>query len=153
MEDAELSVRIAQALAQAWLFHQSPSFADYAKQTFGCDSLQLVKCDGIYIGEAEGGDATAGSIGGLIKHWWFIDDQGLTPVVSAKLPRFRDAPGNLRSQFYLTPVIKFLRQEGIVAIGEAFGPDMHCRKVGEIVVINDSVTIHGLRVIWSNSTI
>jgi hypothetical protein len=153
VEDDVIPQRIAQVLAQAWSFHQTPGFADYAKRTFGCDIQQLVKCDGIYLAEAEVGDATTGSIGGLVKQWWLVDDRGTTPISCAKLPSHRDAPENLRSQFYIFPVIKFLRQADAIVIGEAFGPEMHCRKVGQVVFANGTVTIAHVRVIWSSNSI
>lgn len=153
MDDAQLTLAIVRVLAQAWQFHQSPAFADYAKQTFGCLPQESVKCDGIYIGEAEAGDATVGAIGGLIKQWWLVDDRGITPVPFAQLPRNRDEPENLRSQFYLTPVIKFLTQGDAIAIGEAYGPEMHCRKVGKVVLLRDQVAFQELLVVWSSNTI
>lgn len=153
MENDVICQQITQVLAQAWPFHQTPGFAEYAKQTFGCEIQQLVKCDGIYLAEAEVGNAVAGSIGGSIKQWWCVDDRGTTPVSYAKLPRHQDAPENLRSQFYIFPVIKFFCQADIIAIGEAFGPEMHCRKVGKVVLANSTVMIDQVRVIWSSNSI
>ena len=153
MDDVVIAQRITQLLAQAWPFHQTPGFADYAKQTFGCEIQQPLKCDGFYLAEAAIGDAAAGSIGGLIKQWWLVDDRGTTPISCAKLPRHRDAPENLRSQFYIFPVIKFFRQADVISIGEAFGPEMHCRKVGKLVFANSTVTVDHVRVIWSSNSI
>lgn len=153
MEDADFSEQIARILARIWVLHQLPAFAEYAKQTFGCEIQYLVKWDGIYIAEAECGDAPVGNIGGMIKQWWYVNDQGIFQIPRANLPRHRDAPESLRSQFYVTPVIKFLKQGHCIAIGEALGPDMHCRKVGKLAFANEIVAVAELRVIWSSNTI
>ena len=140
-------------MAEAWPFHQTPGFADYAWQTFGCEIEHVQKFDGIYLAEAEIGDASAGIIGGLIKRWWLVDDRGTTPTCSVKLPHDWDAPKNLRFKCYIFPVIKFLHQANDIAIGEAFGPEMRCRKVGKVVLANSIVTLDQVRLLWSSKSI
>ena len=150
MSRQSASLLIAQTLAKAWEFHQSPSFVDYAKEAFGCSIDKPVKCDEIYIGEAEEGDARAGMIGSMIKQWWIVNDSGLIATEFANLPFWRDDPENLRLSFYLKPVIKFFFEGENITIGEAYGPEMRCRKIGTVSFMDDSVKFLDLKVEWNS---
>ena len=135
------------------MLHQSPAFAEYAKQTFGVTIQEPVKSDRIVIAELKNGDAGTGAIGGDVAHWWVVDDLGTRLVHWPKLPRDQDSPDNRRGQVYLIPLIKFLRQGELIAIGEAFGPELICRKVGNIAIQNGIASLHNMRVLWNIQSI
>jgi hypothetical protein len=152
MDAAELSNAVARRLA--WIFprHRDVAFLDYLANTYSLRVTESPQFDALCLVEAENGDVETGAIGGIVKRWWLADQTGFRTVAWCGLPRFvddfDDADRTGRT-FYRFPLVKFLRAGMQITFGEAFGPDLACRKVGRIQQTNGGVAIVYVRLVWT----
>lgn len=151
MEKSTASDEIAVLLSGTWEIHRTPKFTEHLQTTFGDIKPIPANFDCIYIAQAAEGDVTDGIIGGMITQWWRVDDSGLERISNPDLPRFPNEPENLRSCFYIKPVVKFFVQDRRITIGEAFGPNLRCRKVGVLCNGPDHLDLNDVKVKWVSS--
>lgn len=146
--------QIVQKLAEYWPQHKAARFLDYLKDTFGTRPLASPHFDCIYIAQAEDGDATKGWIGGSIKQWWIVDDNGTLPISNPELPILLHEPENLRFGFFPKPVLKFFFEHERITIGESFGPDYICRKTARLTLSKNGITeLMGCHIIWNSASL
>lgn len=143
--------QILRTLSDYWRLHKTAFFLSYLMDTFGVTPQEYPRFDCLYIAEAEDGDLAQGWIGGLIKRWWIVDDNGTRPTSRPHLPILLDEPDNLRADFYPKPVIKFYFADDRITFGESFGPSYVCRKTAKLVFNNDGTTTFGdSHTIWTS---
>lgn len=154
MDRISTAAQILRRLTDYWNLHKTVDFLGYLTVTFGIVPVATPQFDCIYIAEAEDGDPTQAWIGGLIKQWWVIDDNGMRPIVNPDLPVLPDEPENLRSGFYPKPVIKYYFSNDRITLGESFSPTYICRKTARIVFDKDRVIdFVDCHVVWTSASL
>src|SRR5438270_11243288 len=106
---------IARELGSLWALHQTPAFERYVAEAYGVASPAPPHFRCLYIGECAEGDFTTGPKGGLVKHWWQVDDQGLKEIERPKLDWDSNGP------YYPTPEILFYVAGHQISIAETLG--------------------------------
>ena len=140
MDPNMLSAKIAQELSAVWELYKTGKLLRYLESTFGIKEEQSPTFRCIYIAETEAGDMIAGPSGGLIKHFWQVDDKGIDEI---RVPQMDWAD----SPFYATPRILFYIDGDRVAINELYGPRKMYRKRGKLAIKNLAVSIVSIEVI------
>jgi hypothetical protein len=141
MQTEQLSTAIAHELASLWGLHQSPAFDRYLQDAYGVtiSSRPAFRC--VYIGETEDGDFDTGPKGGLVKHWWQVDSEGLREIDRPKLDWDTD------ETFYPTPELLFFAREGLITTVESLGRRMRRWVRGKIQLRDNTVSITELEVL------
>ncbi|MBI5365817.1 MAG: hypothetical protein HZA54_02170 [Planctomycetes bacterium] len=143
--ETAVALHLARKLALMWRVHRSQHFAERMARTYRLSVDALPRFDGIYIAQAEYGDAARGEIGSVLRRLWVVDDAGLRPAA--------DGPRDFatRGLFYVAPVLKFFGEGDLVTLGERWGPDIGGRWIGRVAVCVDRLHFIGLRTSWTRS--
>jgi hypothetical protein len=141
MSKTDHSRCIAEALSSLWNEAKTMDFLSYIRQVYGEDMNQLPRFRCLYIAETEDGDFAKGPMGGLVKVWGMVDDQGLREIRSPKI----DWDGN--SSFFPTPRLLFYWQDDRITISERLGRRLASRKRGRLKFAQDRVQLTELRML------
>lgn len=145
MKSLDLSFQIARTLSAQWSVFRGPDFHQYVISNYQIQPRATPAFECLYIAETETGDVERGYLGGVIRHWWKVDDQALQGVQSAVLDEKQE------DVFDRRPIIKFYYVHNTILIGERLGPDLVCRKVGLIGRSEKGVDILLPRIMWSST--
>src|SRR5262245_15855404 len=101
MSPAMIAECVARDLSKLWQFHRTQEFLNYVETTYQVTVSALPTFHRIYLAEADNGDIESGSIGGIINHWWVVDDDGFRTVKRPELP------AEEATMFDSRPILKF----------------------------------------------
>jgi hypothetical protein len=139
MNSDVLSAQIAKELSSLWDVQKAKQFLHYLETTFGVNEKHEPIFQCFYIGETEDGDLKSGPSGAIIKHWWQVNDSGITEI---KIPKM-DWDG---SPFYATPKMLFFVEGDSIAIVEIYGQKNRYWKRGKIAIIDSLPKIISIEV-------
>jgi hypothetical protein len=140
--------QIAIELSQIWYYQKSPEFGAYIENTYGHKTNVIGPFSCLLIAEAECGDAFNGMIGGIIRRWWVMSDAGLSSLNDVSLLSQINSLLNADQSLYTHPIVKFYYEGDVITIGEDYGPEFVCRKVGKIKQVGDHIAINDLKIVW-----
>jgi hypothetical protein len=135
----------AQLLSTLWQRHKQMQFVDYLLDTCGCKASSPLNFQCIYIAELDSGDFDKGFVGGLVQHWWKIDDSGLRSISAPSFSSNNDSEQDL----FVTPLILFFQEGGLILISEKWGPLICCMKRGKLREGSGQLMIEDITVLWN----
>lgn len=155
MSESEISDRVAGLLAQVWRNHQQPMFQMYLSTCFCTSASIRPSFLGICIAEFMNGDVNRGDI----ETWhtirsWLVDPQGFRLLEWNQLPEWINDHNDARSEsrdFYKYPLVRFFRSGDLITFGEAYGPELACRKRGRFYWDCDELSILDVEVLWRSA--
>lgn len=145
MDDEFSPDRIALLLSEMWTLHKSEGFATYLAEIFGKSVAVNMHFDCIYISQAEEGDILNAILRSAAK-WWQVDNSGFKNIERPDLSK-PNALRNVRAGLYTTPMIRFFIEGNDILIGENYGPQLLSRKIGSLALVNEKLTLTGIRVV------
>lgn len=137
---------VALLLSEIWPLHKTEQFTAYLAATSALGIAGPASFDCIYISQAEDGDIPNGVLRSAVR-WWQVDDSGIKSIRRPDLPVDVNAPENIRSDFYITPVVRFFNRDSEILIGEWYGPRLFSRKVAKLEKVCGLLVISDIRVV------
>jgi hypothetical protein len=100
----------------------------------------------MHIAEAGCGDLDRGGIGGIIRRWWKMDDEGLEKTMLPFSGFYR-----ISDQLSSCPILKFCSDGNRAILGERFSSTMMCRKRAIVKRTEEGVHLAEIEIIWVSS--
>lgn len=130
MNNAFVQQAVLQWIAERWKLCQSKPENILAHLSAACvvrlETLPKFEC--FLVCECESGTIESGSLSGIIRGWWRVDDSGIEVIT---FPGFGDPVP--QSPFMQRPIIKFYSEADRILIGERFGERLLTRIRGDLV--------------------